>query len=259
MSKQNKIIFVLFFLLIVYIGVVFERMASEKEEEQKLTYSLLLKKNQIDAWLYEKKQLIKNLGDSLELVNYDKESHLPFMRRTLKIIGAKSIFGGFKDGQYIDTQGYWIEGFDPRARPWYQETIDSSVPVISGPMYYTDITGEKITWWSVSSAILQNTKPFGVISAEILPSMIHEHLAVPEIKNVENWFIFHKETGLIIASMQRLEEEKQLKEIYSQEFFEHIISRKNEKTTFSVSSRILHVYTKELGEVPWILCVIKEK
>lgn len=258
MFSKNKKLLATFIILTISLGVGYQLFlyTMQQKKEEQMIQVLTIKTHQIDAWLSSKKRLIENLSTSLELVNYNKETHLPFMQKTNTIMDTHSVFSGFADGQYIDTQGYWMENFDPRTRPWYKDTIGTKKTTISGPMYYNDISGQKITWWSISSAFFKNGKPFGVISSEILPSMITKQLKEVFNKDLKHLFLFHKETGLIIAAMEPIEENKYIQDIFSKELTNKLLTKKEDKINFINQGLQSFAYTHKLYEAPWALCAI---
>lgn len=261
MLIKNKRIFTIAMIFAILVGtgyfLFYYSMQHKKQEQTKQT--LIIKVHQIDSWLSAKKHLIKNLASSLELVDYNKETHLPFMRKTNKIMETHSVFSGFKDGQYIDTQGYWKNNFDPRIRPWYMETINTKETTISGPMYYNDISGQKITWWSIASAFYKDGKPFGVISGEILPEMLSKQLKEVSTKSLKTVFLFQKETGMIIAAIEANKENRFIKDIFSKELVEQLQQTKNSSVDFEYKGIPSMVYAFDLKEAPWVLCAIDEK
>lgn len=230
---------------------------SMQKQEKQLDINLQSKVKQLDAWFHEKKQLLKNLACTLELVDFSGKTYLPFMRKTLNLMEVNSIFCGFSDGQYFDTQGYWIQGFDPRKRPWYIETINTNQITTSGPMYYTDITGKKITWWAFSSVLKNTSEPFGVVSIELLPPMLNSQLKQPSIDGID-LLLIDKKSHYIIASTHKYYEGKLFQDVFSPKVLKELKLSKEKSYITKINNYAFKIYRYPLKEVPWILCAIQK-
>lgn len=206
-----------------------------------------------------KKRLMENLTKSLELIMFSKTRHLEFMKKTNKIMKTNSVFSGFKNGLYFDTQGYWINNFDPRLRPWYIKTVKNKKTTISGPMYYNDISGEQITWWAISVPFFKEGSIFGVINVEILPEDIREQLEDIYSSEFEDVFIFHKKTGRILFSIQKEKELKFIQDLYSKDIYSKFKNSEYKKINFFYQEYSKIAYIFNLKEAPWILCGIRKK
>jgi len=254
LKKKNFLYFFIIFLITIIFTILFFQI--KQNQENLIIQSLEKQSYKIDTWILKKKIFLEKLSKNLEKIDYNKETYLKLMKETNKQMLTHSIFSGFNTGKYIDTQGYWIDNFDPRKRPWYIETLKNKNTTISGPMYYNDISGQRIAWWSISSILLKDNKPFGVVSSEILPDMIIEQLNEINIKDIERFFLFHKQTGTIVSSIDRDLELKYIQDIFSEEIFEKL-TKKHIKTVFSTNNKSKVAYTSSLKEAPWILCIIK--
>lgn len=255
-QKKKLFLFIVFLLVICTILIQLNSHLSLQKQERQLNINLQSKVKQLDAWIHEKKQLLKNLAYTLELVDFSGKTYLPFMQKTLNLMEVNSIFSGFSDGQYFDTQGYWIKGFDPRTRPWYKETINTDKITTSGPMYYTDITGKKITWWAFSSVLKRFSKPFGVVSVEVLPSMLNSQLKKPSIDGID-LLLIDKKTHHIIASTHKYYEEKLCKDVFSPKVLKEIKLLKDKPYVTNINNHAFKIYLYSLKEAPWLFCAIK--
>lgn len=176
----------------------------------------------------EKNILWKSYTKNIENKNYNKEVFLKIMKETNKKMKTHSVFLGLEDGNYLDTQGYWIDGFDPRVRPWYIETIKQEKTTITGPMYYNDISGQEINWWAISSLIKKEGKNYGVISSEINPEMLIKLLNDIKHSKIEDLFLFDKNSGIIIASIKGENELKLVQNIFLKSFLKTYLKQKKQ-------------------------------
>ncbi len=254
-KKRNSLYFFIIFLITTIF--ILQYLQIREDQKKQIIQSLKNQSLKLDAWLLKKKNFLEKLSKDLGNMDYDKETYLDLMKETNKKMGTNSIFSGFKNGEYIDTQGYWIDNFDPRKRPWYIETLQNKETTFSGPMYYNDISGQRIVWWAISSVLSKDNKPFGVVSSEILPDMIIEHLKDIQLDDLEHIFLFHKKTGIIISAINRDIELKHVQDIYSMKIFEDFLKTKETKIKFKYKNQSKTAYTFHLTEAPWILCIIK--
>jgi len=254
-KKRNFLYLFIIFLIITISAIQFLQI--KEDQEKKIIQSLKKQSFELDKWLLKKKISLEKLSKNLGNIDYDKETYLELMKKTNKKMGTNSIFSGFQNGEYIDTQGYWIDNFDPRKRPWYIETLQNKETTFSGPMFYNDISGQKIVWWAISSALLKNNKSFGVVSSEILPDMIIKHLKDVQLDDLEQLFLFHKKTGIIISAINRDLELKHVQDIFSVRIFEKLSKTKETKIKFNNKNQSKTAYKSHITEAPWILCIIK--
>lgn len=254
-TKYNIITTIILFIFCSYLSFFYFVKYEDEKKIQNLHYELNMKKKQLDSWLLSQKLLINDLSAHLELISLNSVDYLSHMRKTLKIMNANSIFCGLNDGQYFDTQGYWTENFDPRKRPWYKETIDAHDATISGPMDYIDITGKKIIWWAVSAPLVNSAQHYGVISAELLPSMFFAQLNNPSIQGIQ-LLLIHRVNGLIISSTQKNFEHMLFEDLFSETDFKHLQTSPNESFSIKYKNETVKIITKSLEEAPWILCAI---
>jgi methyl-accepting chemotaxis protein len=257
-TKKKELLYILIPLIILLsIGYGFYIYNLQQKEEKQIIQSLMTKSTELDNWFVDKKKILKNLAKSLGTVKYDKKIHLKLMNKELKDMTTNSIFTGYEDGKYFDTQGYWSDGFDPRTRPWYKETFNNKKITITGPMYYNDISGQKVRWWGLSAGLFKEAKPFGVVSGEILPKMLRKYLKEIHNDKIEHLFLFNKKTGLILSAINRNKELKHVQNIFSEELFNNLLQ--NKRISF-VDNHINKIaYTSRLVEAPWILCAITLK
>ncbi|ADG94421.1 hypothetical protein Arnit_2773 [Arcobacter nitrofigilis DSM 7299] len=246
----------LYFFIIFLISIIFsiQYFYKKQKEEQYLIQVNQNKSKQINNWILEKKHFMEKLSKNIENKNYNKEVFLKIMKETNKKMKTHSVFLGLEDGNYLDTQGYWIDGFDPRVRPWYIETIKQEKTTITGPMYYNDISGQEINWWAISSLIKKEGKNYGVISSEINPEMLIKLLNDIKHSKIEDLFLFDKNSGIIIASIKGENELKLVQNIFSKKFFENLPKTK-ETSLIKVDENRKAIVTN-LKEAPWILCMI---
>lgn len=259
MFSKNKNFSYISAIFVIVILITYQYLDYKIEEKENLIIQSLNKKSlEIDSWLQKKKSLLEKLALDLESIPLRKDSHLELMNETNRQMKTHSIFSGFSNGLYFDTQGYWVEGFDPRNRPWYIETLENKKTTVSGPMYYNDISGQTIVWWSVSTMLLRKTRPIGVIGSEFLPEMIAKHLKEIDTKNIKNLFLFNSNTGIIVSAIDKENELKYIQDIYSEEIFKNIKESKSNKVTFLYKNVSKKAFISKLKESAWILCAIKE-
>lgn len=260
LKDNKKLLFYFFpFCFFLFFWYQFTIYYNDLKKEDETHHSFNVKVIELDSWISEKKRLIENLTKSLELITYSKERHLEFMKKTNKIMKTNSVFSGFKNGLYFDTQGYWINDFDPRVRPWYMETLKNKKTTISGPMYYNDISGEKITWWAISVPFFKDGDIFGVVNVEILPEDIRKQIKDVYSNQFEDVFIFHKKTGRILFSIQKEKELQFIQDVFSKDIFNKFRDTEDEKIVFNYQHYSKLAYLFNLKEAPWVLCGIRKK
>ena len=256
MFYKNKVfLYILIIILIIVLGKQYYDYKIEQKENQILKV-LNEKTKQINSLFKEKTKTLEKLAKDLEQVPLEKQLHLKLMKKANKEMGTHSIFSGFKNGLYFDTQGYWIEGFDPRLRPWYLETLKNNKTIISGPMYYTDISGQTIAWWSLSTILYKEKEALGVVSSEFLSDMILPYLKELNMTDFENLFLFHSKSEIIFTAKNKDNELKNIKEFFSKKLLRKI--KEKEELVFINKEKSKKTFIIKIKDYDWVLCAIKK-
>lgn len=258
MLFSNKKIIISFIVTVsIIVLILFNKNTQSNEQDTQNNLKKI--SNQIDHWLVLKKDLLINLAIKLGELEYKKEAHLPLMKEYNNKMQTNSIFSGFKDGQYFDTQGYWVKGFDPRIRPWYYETMNNQDITISGPMHYTDLIGQKVTWWGISSVIYKDKQAIGVISSEILSEMFEQFFKYSIPIRRKNVLLFNKNDGIIIYTHHKEYEYKRIQNISNKDILKLIKKSQDGIINYQFMGEKKRMYFYRLKQAPWILCEIKSK
>ena len=250
--------FFLYFFIIVLIVILSKQSYDYKieQKENQMLKTLDEKTKQINLLFEKKKKTLEELAKNLEEVPLEKQLHLKLMKKANKKMGTHSIFSSFKNGLYFDTQNYWEEGFEPRLRPWYLETLKNNQTTITGPMYYSDISGQTIAWWSLATVLYKGKEVLGVISSELLSYTILPYLKKLNINNFENLFLFNNKSGIIFTAINKDNELKNIREFFSKQLLKEI--RENKKLAFIHKDNSKKTFIIKLEGSPWVLSAIKK-
>ncbi len=263
MTLKNKILLIV--SCIVTIGVIvltnigyniaYENI--EKNVNQSLSSKVVIEANKVDAFLREKKRLMENLTNVLELVDYDESTHLKYMNLTQKSMGIYGIFSGFSDGKYFDTSG-WVPPstqWDLRTKPWYKGTINTTDTTILGPISYTDSNGKEVKYVSINKTFFKDGKPFGVLASEIRTNEIDDVIKKVKILNNGYLSLFH-ESGKVLVNPNIDIVGKNLSEVGLQILDQGIKSKKSGMLSYSYKGKDKIAYFMHLKEGPWVLAAL---
>jgi len=260
MTLKNKILLIV--SGIVTIGVIvltdigyniaYENI--EKNVNQNLSSKVEIEANKVDAFLREKKRLMENLTKVLETVDYDKDTHLEYMKLTKSSMGIYGIFSGFTDRKYFDTSG-WVPPnaeWDPRIRPWYTGTINTTDTTLLGPISYKDSNGVEVKFISINKTFFKEGKPFGVLASEIRTKEMDDVL--DKVKILENGYLslVHKD-GKILNHPTKKIVGKNLKELNLDAITDAMDSKKDGTVLYNYNGIDKIAHFTHLKEGPWVL------
>lgn len=113
--------------------------------------------------------------------------------------GIKRVFMGFADGQFIESLGESPpEGYDPRTRPWYEETLAKNQAIVTLP--YADLkTGEQII--SVAAPVYTSSGVLlGVFALELDLSHVKKRVGEEKVFGEGTGFLADRLGSLLAPS-----------------------------------------------------------
>jgi class 3 adenylate cyclase len=154
-------------------------MARELEEKarSKVEHAALV----VNAWLQEKGTMLAVLADRESREPTSDEFKKAYFREMAATYGGfESVYMGWEDGAFLTGADFVPpEGYDPRARPWYQAAMAAD-GVGYSPAYRDLHTGKLVV--SVAAPVRAEGRPEAVISMDIF---VDEILAVVEALRID--------------------------------------------------------------------------
>ena len=139
----------------------------EEIEQTKLKEALLLK-NDIQAWLDEKKKILETSASDIAMIDSFSESTIkPFLKNAHKTTRAAATYMGIEDSGLMVYQADGKTqkvGYDPRKRPWYKQAKAENTSIVTD--VYIDASTGKPTI-SVAAPAFKNGRFVGVVSTDI--------------------------------------------------------------------------------------------
>ncbi|MFG1490821.1 cache domain-containing protein, partial [Oceanospirillum sp. HFRX-1_2] len=116
----------------------------------------------VERWLSSKYQLLNTLAQRPA----DQNAFIEQLNMTREAGDFIAIFAGLTDGTRIGSNGrtLFVNGYDPRTRPWYQKAIKEKKMVLIGP--YEDRTSKEMTF-TIARPLVQNGQITGIIGADL--------------------------------------------------------------------------------------------
>ena len=242
-------------LVLTDLGYSNAKKSSEKDVLHKLDSIVSIEVNKIDSWIIQKKKVIEILSKSLSSIPYEKEAHLKIMEEARDTMGIYGVFSGFDDKTYFDTSGWTPKdnNWDPRARPWYKNTINESKSTVIGPIEYKDMQGNSIKYISINHRVMKDGKPFGVIASEVRTEEVEKIVKKVEIledgyailvDNKSGRILFHKDPKLV---------GKTLEELNLKNIFNALKLSNSGKVNYLFNGEEKITYFKNMKEAPYAL------
>ncbi|OOV87554.1 methyl-accepting chemotaxis protein [Oceanospirillum linum] len=147
----------------------------------------------IEHWLTAKYQLLNTLAERPA----DQDAFIGQLNLTQESGEFIAIFAGLTDGTRIGSNGrtFFVNGYDPRTRPWYKQAMQEKKMVLIGP--YEDRTTKEMTF-TIARPLVQNGQITGVIGADLQLKQLFAEITSFESGDNSQLFLLNTE-GLIIA------------------------------------------------------------
>lgn len=177
--KKNS--FLLIVLLLILIGLfLFYNIVALKDEAQTIVeVNLINEANHVSSefsmWVSGEIRMLETLGKVIGNIPEETlKQHLssnPYLKITGK---SDEPYMGFEDGTFlIGSSQELIEGYDPRARSWYQYAVEKEKTVVSD-VYLGAVYGRPMI--TISKPIYDADRLVGVIGMDVLITEILESL-----------------------------------------------------------------------------------
>ncbi|OPX56643.1 methyl-accepting chemotaxis protein [Oceanospirillum multiglobuliferum] len=186
----------------------------------------------VERWLSSKYQQLNTLASRpAEQVEFIEQ-----LRMTKEAGEFVAIFAGLTDGTRIGSNGHtlFVNGYDPRSRPWYKQAMVEKQMVLIGP--YEDRTTKEMTF-TIARPLEKSGKITGIIGADLqLKSLFAEITGFESGKNSQLFLL--NDQGLVIAHANANYQLKPITELYSS-------IQAAQVNTLAASQQLLEVETNQ--------------
>lgn len=147
----------------------------------------------VERWLSSKYQLL----DTLAQRPADQDAFIEQLNMTREAGNFIAIFAGLTDGTRIGSNGrtFFVNGYDPRTRPWYKQAFAEKDMVLIGP--YEDRTTKEMTF-TIARPLIRNGAITGIIGADLQLKQLFAEITSFESGANSQLFLLNNE-GLVIA------------------------------------------------------------
>ncbi len=123
---------------------------------------------EIGAWLQEKQRLVTALTPLAPVAE-----PLPFLQLAQRAGGFDAVFLSHADKRHFSTSPP-AAGYDPTARPWYQQAAQAGQAVVSPP--YTDASSGRLTV-TLATPLMQEGKAVAVAGSDLFLDSVTQKVA----------------------------------------------------------------------------------
>ena len=167
----------------------------------------------IANWLYGRVLLMENLSQSVA-INPAAENITLLLKQQALASTFIATYVGDKDGKFITyPDAKMPAGYDPRARPWYKDAVNSSGPTVTEP-YIDATTGNLVI--SVVNAISKAGQTQGVAGGDLGLQAIADSINALDFNGMGYAFLVSAD-GKILVHPDKALVMKTLKDVYPQE------------------------------------------
>ncbi|MDX1320700.1 MAG: methyl-accepting chemotaxis protein, partial [Oceanospirillum sp.] len=151
----------------------------------------------VERWLSAKYQLLNTLAERPA----DQDAFIEQLNMTREAGEFIAIFAGLTDGTRIGSNGrtFFVNGYDPRTRPWYKKAIEEKQMVLIGP--YEDRTTKEMTF-TIARPLIHNGQITGIIGADLQLKQLFAEITSFESGANSQLFLLN-DKGLVIAHQNK--------------------------------------------------------
>jgi len=162
----------------------------------------------VESWLSSKYRLL----DTLAGRSAQQQSFIEQLNMTREAGEFIAIFAGLTDGTRIGSNGFtqFVDGYDPRTRPWYKKAMADKKMVLIGP--YEDRTTKEMTF-TIARPLQQDSRTIGIIGADLQLKALFSEITGFESGENSQLFLLNDQ-GLVIAHSQKNHRLKPIQELY---------------------------------------------
>lgn len=151
----------------------------------------------VERWLSAKYQLLNTLAERPA----NQDAFIEQLNMTREAGEFIAIFAGLTDGTRIGSNGrtFFVNGYDPRTRPWYKKAIEEKQMVLIGP--YEDRTTKEMTF-TIARPLIHNGQITGIIGADLQLKQLFAEITSFESGANSQLFLLN-DKGLVIAHQNK--------------------------------------------------------
>jgi len=163
----------------------------------------------IERWISAKYQLLNTLASRPA----DKDAFIEQLNMTREAGEFIAIFAGLTDGTRIGSNGrtLFVNGYDPRSRPWYKQAMAENKMVLIGP--YKDRTTQEMMF-TIARPLKSNGKVTGIIGADLQLKDLFREITSFESGPDSQLFLMNNQ-GTVIAHQQQGAQLQPINTLYS--------------------------------------------
>ncbi len=162
----------------------------------------------VERWVSSKYQLLNTLASRPA----QQESFIEQLKMTREAGEFIAIFAGLTDGTRIGSNGHtkFVNGYDPRTRPWYKKGMAEKKMVLIGP--YEDRTTKEMTF-TIARPLQGSGQIMGIIGADLqLKDLFKEITGFESGKNSQLFLL--NDQGTLIAHSDKAYQLKPIQDLY---------------------------------------------
>lgn len=155
----------------------------------------------VETWLRGQIRLTDIAHNSISNLNSSEDPFSVLGQPTLRKSFFHAMYGDNKGGFTISPRRVMPEGYDPRARPWYQTAADARGMVITDP-YSSASTGRTIL--TIARPVIENGDVKGVVGNDVLVDTIFSLMAETNVDGLESVFLINNEGQVLVHQDEQI-------------------------------------------------------
>ena len=210
--------------------------------------------NTIQAWLGGRILLAESLAQSIAIDPEPTQITSLLEQKALSSTFMLTYFGDSQGGFTIRPDSKMPNGYDPRARPWYKDALNSSTSSLTEP-YIDAATGQMVI--SIGTVVKKAGQTLGVVGADLTLQTITDSINALNFNGMGYAFLISAD-GKVLVHPDKTQVTKNLKDIYPQDT-PPISTNISEIQTDGKTRIVAFTPIKGLGTVNWYIGLSVDK
>ncbi|MDB4837986.1 methyl-accepting chemotaxis protein [Marinomonas sp.] len=177
--------------------------AMESDMQQRITSVSNAVSSNIETWIDSKYHILNALSEQPTT----EKTFIQQLNMAISAGNFSSIYAGLDDGTRIGSNGItrFVNGYDPRTRPWYQAVSASKETELIGP--YKDVNSQEMTF-TIAKPLDNTGSPSGVIGVDLRIKNLFAAVTNVDTGKNSQLFLLNDQSEVIAHKNNTLNEKK---------------------------------------------------
>ncbi len=242
-------------------GYFFTKDRFSDNIEKQMTATINAHVSKLDGWLLTKRKVVEITKGTIQASGNSRVA-LPLLQGAMSMDkDFNDVYFAYLDGKLVSGSG-WIppDTFDSRTRSWFKGAMQEKKPIFTLP--YVDAESKQMAVSIAAPCQLASGQVIGVVSSDILLSILDENIKEISIDGQESAFLIdktgailaHSESGMVSNNLFELKKAGETSKIVKE-----IVGKEQGVMSYRENGKDMLLVYKQIPSTQWLLCITIEQ